>query len=220
MQSKTLDSRPKGMVLVRLHKHDAFSQRSRFVGKTKIIKRYQNRKLYDTESSRYVTLDDIALMIKNGEDVKVVDNKTKDDLTGVTLTQIIYEEEKKRHSILPLDTLKKLIRTGGESISDLYDKLVQPGVNSILSAREDFETSIGKLIKRGRIKPEEGKSLIAEIKSGTGQIQRRFDNSFQQVLDVVKGMALLARQVEELEQQVESLENEVRNFKTKGTSKK
>lgn len=190
------------------------------MGKTKIIKRYQNRKLYDTESSRYVTLDDIALMIKNGEDVKVVDNKTKDDLTGVTLTQIIYEEEKKRHSILPLDTLKKLIRTGGESISDLYDKLVQPGVNSILSAREDFETSIGKLIKRGRIKPEEGKSLIAEIKSGTGQIQRRFDNSFQQVLDVVKGMALLARQVEELEQQVESLENEVRNFKTKGTSKK
>lgn len=208
------------MVLVRLHNYDAHSQRSPFVSKSKIIKRYQNRKLYNTESSRYVTLDDIAVMIKNGDDVKVIDNKSKEDLTGVTLTQIIYEEEKKRHSILPLDTLKNLIRSGGESISDLYDKLVQPGVKSILSAREEFEGTISKLIKKGRIKPEEGKSLIADIKSGTNQIQRRFDNSLHQVLDVVKGMALLARQVNELEQQIDTLEKEVRSLKEKGATKK
>ena len=57
----------------------------------KVIKRYANRKLYDTERSCYVTLDEISQMIKEGDDVKVVDNKTKDDLTAVTLAQIIVE---------------------------------------------------------------------------------------------------------------------------------
>src|SRR3569833_1971790 len=63
---------------------------------TRIIKRYANRKLYDTEHSRYVTLDQISEMIRNGDDVKIVDNKTKEDLTSVTLAQIIFEEDKKR----------------------------------------------------------------------------------------------------------------------------
>ena len=66
---------------------------------TRIIKRYANRKLYDTEHSRYVTLDQISEMIRNGDDVKIVDNKTKEDLTTVTLAQIIFEEEKKQRSL-------------------------------------------------------------------------------------------------------------------------
>ena len=63
--------------------------------RTKIIKRYQNRKLYDTQQSCYVTLDDIAKMIRNSEEVMVIDNKTKNDITAATLTQIIFEAEKK-----------------------------------------------------------------------------------------------------------------------------
>ena len=63
--------------------------------RTKIIKRYQNRKLYDTQQSCYVTLDDIAKMIRVDEDVMVIDNKTKNDITAATLTQIIFEAEKK-----------------------------------------------------------------------------------------------------------------------------
>ena len=121
----------------------------------KIIKRYQNRKLYDTESSRYVTLDDIAVMIKNGEDVQVLENRTKEDLTSVTLTQIIYEEEKKKRSLLPLDTLKKVIRSSGESLTDLYEKLIQPGISQIHNAREDLEKLIGRLIKRGDLEIKE-----------------------------------------------------------------
>src|SRR5262249_11748109 len=62
----------------------------------KVIKRYTNRKLYDTVESRYVTLDEIAQMIKGGAEVKIIDNRSKEDLTSVTLAQIIFEEEKKR----------------------------------------------------------------------------------------------------------------------------
>ncbi len=80
----------------------------------RIIKRYANRKLYDTEHSRYVTLDQISEMIRNGDDVKIVDNKTKEDLTTVTLAQIIFEEEKKQRSFLPLGAMRNIIQSGGQ----------------------------------------------------------------------------------------------------------
>ena len=58
---------------------------------TKIIKRYSNRKLYDTEQSTYITLDEIQEMVKSGDDIRIIDNKSKEDITNVTLAQIIFE---------------------------------------------------------------------------------------------------------------------------------
>src|SRR5438477_10116252 len=85
----------------------------------KVIKRYTNRKLYDTVESRYVTLDEIAQMIKAGAEVKIIDNRSKEDLTSVTLAQIIFEEEKKR-SQMPLGVLREIIRNGDEAVAGLY----------------------------------------------------------------------------------------------------
>jgi polyhydroxyalkanoate synthesis repressor PhaR len=75
------------------------------------IKRYANRKLYDTRDSRYVTLDHIAAMVRAGDDVKVVDNTTRADLTTATLAQIIFEEEKKTPR-LTVAGLRKIIQAG------------------------------------------------------------------------------------------------------------
>ena len=86
----------------------------------KVIKRYTNRKLYDTVESRYVTLDEIAEMVKAGAEVKIIDNRTKEDLTSVTLAQIIFEEEKKT-SKMSLETLRDLIRHGGEVAQRLVE---------------------------------------------------------------------------------------------------
>lgn len=83
----------------------------------KIIKRYQNRKLYDTHESSYVTLDEIAKMIKAGEDLRVIDNKTKNDITASTLTQLLYESEKKAKTQPSVDLLKEIIRHGDGSFS-------------------------------------------------------------------------------------------------------
>lgn len=83
----------------------------------KIVKRYANRKLYDTERSCYVTLDDIAVMIKGGEEVRVVDNKSGEDLTSVTFAQIIFEAEKKK-SYMPLGLLRDLIRERGDAVGE------------------------------------------------------------------------------------------------------
>ncbi len=91
--------------------------------KVKIIKRYQNRKLYDTQQSCYVTLDDIAKMIRTNEEVMVIDNKSKNDITAATLTQIIFEAEKKASQYAPLFTLREIIQNANGSISSFLAKL-------------------------------------------------------------------------------------------------
>ncbi len=82
-----------------------------------IIKRYPNRKLYDTDTKRYVTLNDIAKMIRAGEEVVVVDHASDEDLTAVTLSQIIFEQEKQQGGFLPKAVLTNLVRAGGDTIT-------------------------------------------------------------------------------------------------------
>jgi polyhydroxyalkanoate synthesis repressor PhaR len=112
---------------------------------TKVIKRYANRKLYDTERSCYVTLEEISQMIKEGEDVRVVDNKSKDDLTAVTLAQIIVEEEKKVQK-MPLKLLRSIIQSGNEAFTGSVGKI-----------KEDVERRVESLWKRE--KTEGGKDV-------------------------------------------------------------
>lgn len=91
-------------------------------GTRRTIKRYSNRKLYDTRQSRYVTLLQIAEMVRAGEDVQIIDNATKEDKTDVTLALIISEELKARPRAIPLATLKALIRhRGGKLLTQLRD---------------------------------------------------------------------------------------------------
>jgi polyhydroxyalkanoate synthesis repressor PhaR len=83
------------------------------VPKRKIIKKYDNRKLYDTSKSAYVTLGDVAIMVKNHEDIVVVENKTKNDITALTLMQIAFENERVAAEFMPVSTLQEIIKHGG-----------------------------------------------------------------------------------------------------------
>jgi len=186
------------------------------MSKQRVIKRYQNRKLYDTVASTYVTLDDIAQMIKDGEDVRVVDNKTKKDLTGLTLTQIIFEEEKKQKSILPLAVLKRIIQSGGESISEFVDRHIVPGLNSLSNARLEMEKYVNKLIRRGKIEPEEGRRMISEwfstSQKGLEDAYTRVDGHVNDLLDMLKALATLSRDVTHLEERIEELEAKLAEY--------
>lgn len=108
------------------------------MSEARIIKRYANRKLYDTQHSRYVTLEQISEMIRNGDDVKIVDNKTKEDLTSVTLAQIIFEEEKKQRSFLPLQAMRNIIQNGGEQFAQFVTE-AQRRVKDILPRKKEGE---------------------------------------------------------------------------------
>jgi polyhydroxyalkanoate synthesis repressor PhaR len=75
-----------------------------------IIKKYPNRRLYDTTTSRYITIDDLSEMVKKDQDFKVVDVKTGDDLTRITLTQIVLDHEMKGYNLIPLELIRQIIK--------------------------------------------------------------------------------------------------------------
>lgn len=84
----------------------------------RIIKKYENRRLYDTAASRYVNLEDVARLVREGADVQVIDARTGEDLTRVILTQIIVEDAKGRDSGLPLDLLRQLVQASDRATHD------------------------------------------------------------------------------------------------------
>ena len=112
----------------------------------RLIKRYGSRKLYDTEESRYVSLDELAGWIRSGQQIRVIDNKTSDDVTSQTLTQIISEEGRKGTALLPKEMLHELIRIGEQAVSNgveqlqtRMDQLVQASIDRIGPVRRARE---------------------------------------------------------------------------------
>jgi len=103
-----------------------------------VIKRYSNRKLYDTQESRYVTLEEIEEMIRGGREISVVDAASGEDLTSVTLTQIILENERTRRASLPAAFLHQLIKHG-ESWQDFVQKSMRSSLEGMVTSQRDME---------------------------------------------------------------------------------
>jgi len=101
-----------------------------------VIKKYSNRKLYDSSRSHYITLEEIAALIREGKQVKVVDSASHEDLTTVTLAQIILEEEKKRKSPLPVSFLHQLIQYG-HSLQTLFQKQLFSNLEAIMASQTE-----------------------------------------------------------------------------------
>ncbi|HXC52111.1 MAG TPA: polyhydroxyalkanoate synthesis regulator DNA-binding domain-containing protein [Candidatus Limnocylindrales bacterium] len=179
------------------------------MGTERVIKRYTNRKLYDTDQSRYVTLDDIAKLIRDNEEVRVIDNETQDDLTSVTFAQIILEEEKRKTNLVSVPFLRKLIHSGEAAVQDLSD-----------SAKRALD-QLGDLTGRagGRVREvveEGGKAIDEAIDEGRSFIdelinlpQRRLESlrdvAFKQV-DRIRQSPSLQREIERLEKSIHSIE--------------
>jgi polyhydroxyalkanoate synthesis repressor PhaR len=145
---------------------------------TVIVKKYGNRRLYDTSSSTYVNLEDLAKMVRNGTDVQVVDANTGEDLTRVTLTQIIVEDAKDQPGGLPLELLKQLVvasdHAGREFIMwylrsafDAYQKMqgaLQSGVSGVMSPVD----TLRNFLRGPERQPDENEELrrrVAELEA-------------------------------------------------------
>ena len=127
-----------------------------------LIKRYPNRKLYDTTAKRYITLEGIADLIRSGEDVQVVDHKTDEDLTAVTLAQIIFEEMRQKSGLLPRALLTGLIRTGGDTLHYLRRSFYS-SVGAMHLFREEIERRLDALVERGALDRDEAQQLREEL---------------------------------------------------------
>ncbi len=175
------------------------------MAEARIIKRYANRKLYDTQHSRYVTLDQISEMIRAGDDVKIIDNKSKEDLTSVTLAQIIFEEEKKT-SKMSLETLRDLIRYGGEVAQRLVEGARGDLRGKVEAVRAVAEQQLGSLLERGVATGDRAKEIVQASQDAISTVQRRIDERVRSTLDGVTNLGEARRQMEEMARRIEELE--------------
>ena len=141
-----------------------------------VIKRYPNRKLYDTEAKKYVTLGGVAELIRAGEEVQVIDYVSEEDLTALTLAQIIFEQEKKRDGLLPLSVLSGLIQAGGDRLNALQRALLSP-MNFWYQVDEEIKQRINLLVQEGYLDDGEGQVLIEKM------MQMGTQNRIEQKLD-------------------------------------
>lgn len=176
------------------------------MAETRVVKRYANRKLYDTQRSRYVTLEQIADMIRGGEDVKIVDNNSKEDLTAITLTQIIFEEEKKQ-SFLPLSALRNIIQSGANNMTQLAS---QAGQNLLgIFKREDGAPAVEGAASAEAPAPA-GPHPIREFLERSQQTfdewQKKVDERIRSTFDALSPLSGLEKEIRALLQRVEDLE--------------
>ncbi len=186
-----------------------------------VIKRYANRKLYDTESKRYVTLEDLAEFIRQGEDVRVVDHVTGDDLTSLTLLQVVFEEEKKIGGLLPQVFITRLIRAGSGTMDALRSRLVSMAPFQMVD--EEIRRRIQALVEQRRITEEESlrwQDLLIRKPADSGEVRipvrddeagsegvRAAQDTTEAVAEAVDEAEVeaLVNQVEQLERELERL---------------
>ncbi|KZL21736.1 PHB/PHA accumulation regulator DNA-binding domain protein [Pseudovibrio axinellae] len=109
-----------------------------------IIKKYANRRLYNTGTSSYVTLEDLAVMVKDEEDFVVIDAKSGDDITRSVLTQIIFEQESKGQNLLPIAFLRQLIRFYGDSMQNLVPSYLEFSMSSLTREQEKLRSQMNQ----------------------------------------------------------------------------
>ena len=112
-----------------------------------VIKRYSNRKLYDTQESRYVTLEELEELIRAGKEISVVDVSTGEDLTSVTLAQIILENERNHRVALPTGFLHQLIKHG-EAWQDFIQKSLKSSLEGILTSQRETDRVLREWVAR------------------------------------------------------------------------
>lgn len=149
------------------------------------IKRYPNRKFYDTEEKRYIKLDDISERIRAGREVQVIDQGSGEEITSIVLTQIIFEQEKKQTGFVPRSVLTGLVQAGGYTMGRMRSALSNP-LELLKQIDEEIENRIDRLIKQGELAEDEARrwrdKLLSEEDKST-QKPELDEDDFQRLLD-------------------------------------
>ena len=134
------------------------------------IKKYANRRLYNTGTSTYVTLEDLAAMVKKGEDFVVYDAKTGEEITRSVLTQIIFEQENKEgQNLLPIAFLQQLIRFYGDSMQMLVPRYLEVSIESLTREQEKFRQQLAQTFGVGAFP-----SLEEQVRRNMDMFERAF----------------------------------------------
>ncbi len=177
-----------------------------------IIKKYSNRRLYDTSHKRYITLEEIANLIKEGNEIKVIDSQTDEDITKVILMQVVLESEKNKEDILPTSFLHMLIKYGNKMARDFFDNYFLMMFQPYLSLQEGMKKNLrwwqeigwlpsGPKFPPGMVNPFEA---VAEgIKRQNSGLEK---NGESEVAPTSIDMELLMEKIKELEEKIKSMD--------------
>jgi polyhydroxyalkanoate synthesis repressor PhaR len=126
-----------------------------------LLKKYANRRLYDTAKSTYVTLDQVAEMIRQGNQVEVRDAKTKEDVTAFILTQIVLEKAKNKSALLPVTLLHLIIQYGENILEEFFDKYLEQTIKNYISYKAAFDEQFEKWLNLGTNLSQVGQKTMA-----------------------------------------------------------
>jgi len=184
----------------------------------RLIKRYANRRLYDVQGKKSITLQDLAGFIKDGHDVMVVDNKTKEDITLPTLFQVLSMEAREWKENIPSSkVIRELILKGGGTMSELIKKAMLAGIGAVTVTKEKVEELVDDLIKKGELSKEDRAKFIRELAEKaelqSREVKKWVDERVKVTVSKVK-MAK-AEEVEALRKQVDELTEAIAHLEKK-----
>jgi polyhydroxyalkanoate synthesis repressor PhaR len=130
-----------------------------------LIKRYGNRRLYNTETSSYVNYQDLIKLIRDGHDIRVIDSTTKQDVTKAVLIQVILEEEKNHKNLLPAPFLMQLIRSQEEAAQDFFKNYLSSSFEAYLRTKREFDRQFRGLLEMGAAAPNLLEKLIPSLET-------------------------------------------------------
>ncbi len=148
---------------------------------TVVIKKYANRRLYNTQKSSYVTLDHLAEMVREGQDFVVIDAKSGEDITRSVLTQIIFEEESKGHNMLPTKFLRQLISLYGDSVQGFVPGYLEASMETFTKNQDDLRDQMQGAIA--------GNPAMAGFEALARQNMDWFDNAMRMFTPAASGAA-------------------------------
>jgi polyhydroxyalkanoate synthesis repressor PhaR len=125
-----------------------------------IIKRYGNRRLYNTETRSYINYQELAKIVRDGADVQVIDSTSKEDVTKAVLIQVILEEEKNSKTVLPTEFLFQLLRTREDSVQDFFKNHLSASFNAYLKTKEEFDNRFRTMLEMATSAPQMWEKLI------------------------------------------------------------
>jgi polyhydroxyalkanoate synthesis repressor PhaR len=184
---------------------------------TRLIKRYGNRKLYDTKASCYITLDGIAALVRQGEDVRVIDNDSGEELTALIFAQIILEEEKKKTGLLSLPALRWIIREGEARLHELRDRM-DKGREAIDTVRDFAERSVERLVRAPAEEVGRGlRDMLERPQRQLDAIQSQIDQQVRQSVKRLAGHPTVQNELERIRGSLHRLEQQIGRLQRRTT---
>lgn len=190
------------------------------MAETIIIKKYANRRLYNTQTSTYVTLDSLAEMVRIGQEFEVVDAKTGEDITRVVLAQIIFDEESKdESSLLPTNFLKELIRFYNQSLEKMLPPYLEMAIKSFsphghtMGSGADIGAETGKTDKTGKTSNTETDANGFDPFGSIQDITRRNVDMFNQTMQMFSPFGFTAAQPKTKDEEIADLKAELTKLK-------